>query len=166
VNVQHPTCVWPGCRKRPEDAQLPICDHHARQVHARVEARTGEAQPARFPSPPPAADRRGVVYYLLLGDRVKVGFTTNLATRLRDYPPHAHLLATEPGVKVLEAQRHRELRHSLTGGREWFAHSDEVQSHIAAVLAEHGPPKVVQPRRSRQPASRVHYPVTVTHVDA
>lgn len=156
VNL-HDTCVWPGCRTTPEDTDLPLCEQHAQRVHDRVQSR--RMRPAS------RTDRPGIVYYLLLGDRVKIGFTTKLAARLRDYPPHARLLATEPGDKPLEAQRHRELRHSLAGGREWFAHSDEVKARITAVVEKHGPPKVVEPPRSRRPRPRERFPVTVTRLD-
>lgn len=103
----------------------------------------------------------GVVYYLRLGDLIKVGFTVDLAARLRDYPPHAHVLATEPGTKTLERQRHHELRHSLNLGREWFARSDEVLAHIESVLAEYGEPVVVGKSKNQH-----HYPVTVTRINA
>lgn len=108
----------------------------------------------------------GQVYYLLVGDLVKIGFTANLAKRLKAYPPHARLLAVEPGPKSLEKQRHRELRNSLRQSNEWFVRSDEVTAQIAAVVAEHGAPRVIRPQTMRKPADRSRYPVTVTRIDA
>lgn len=46
-----------------------------------------------------------VVYYMRIGNRVKIGFTTNLARRLIYINPE-ELLATEPGDNGLEQRRH------------------------------------------------------------
>lgn len=101
----------------------------------------------------------GVVYYLEVGELVKVGFSVRLADRMSSYPPGSVLLATEPGPKSLERTRHLELRNSLVRGREWFARTPEVEARIAAALDAHGAP--------RQPAGRrIRYPVTVTRIGA
>jgi hypothetical protein len=76
-----------------------------------------------------------VVYYLQVGEAIKIGYTANLPTRLRTYPPHAKLLTYEPGGPALEAQRHKEFAEDLTAGREWFAPSDRLLAHIAEIKA-------------------------------
>lgn len=154
--MQNHTCAWPSCTI--ERAVLTLCKEHARQIHTEF-----VRQRSDYPREP---DPMGKVYYLLVGDLVKIGFTTNLAKRLKTYPPHAELLAVEPGPKSLERQRHRELRNSLRQSNEWFVRSDEVEVQIAAVLAEHGAPKVFRRQTMRKPANRAHFPITVTRIDA
>lgn len=80
-----------------------------------------------------AIDRSPVVYYILFGDRVKIGTTTDLPTRLKALP-HDEVLATEPGSYDLERRRHRQLRSSrIYANREWFHYSEEVRQHIAGL---------------------------------
>lgn len=72
-----------------------------------------------------------VVYYLRFGDRVKIGYSSNLANRLKAIP-HDELLITEPGTYALEAARHRQFRElRLTG--EWFDNVEPLAGHIAAL---------------------------------
>jgi hypothetical protein len=74
-----------------------------------------------------------VVYYLRFGDRVKIGTTTSLTTRLADIP-HDEVLATEPGGHQLERQRHRQFEHlqiRMGTHREWFRLTPELAEHIA-----------------------------------
>ena len=77
-----------------------------------------------------------VVYYLQVGDAIKIGYTGNLPKRLRAYPPNAKLLAYEPGGPALEAQRHQQFAGDLTAGKEWFTPSDRLLSHIAEIKGE------------------------------
>lgn len=69
-----------------------------------------------------------VVYYMRFGDRVKIGYSANLARRLTAIP-NDELLATEAGTRTVEAARHRQFRElRLTG--EWFQHAEPLVSHI------------------------------------
>ena len=69
-----------------------------------------------------------VVYYMRFGDRVKIGYSSNLARRLTAIP-NDELLATEPGTRAVEAARHRQFRElRLTG--EWFDHVEPLVGHI------------------------------------
>ncbi len=73
-----------------------------------------------------------VVYYLRVGALVKIGYTTNLAERLKRYPPDSTLLAWRlQGTRDVEAEVHARLASSLAHGREWFHPSDEVRAEIA-----------------------------------
>lgn len=65
-----------------------------------------------------------VVYYMLLGSRIKIGTTTNVKSRLSAVNAE-ELLATEPGDRTLEAQRHREFA-SLRTHLEWFRFEDPL----------------------------------------
>lgn len=75
-----------------------------------------------------AADR-SVVYYMRIGNRVKIGVTTNLRKRLDSINPE-ELLAVEPGGYDLEKQRHGEYAHLRTHG-EWFKLEAPLTWHIA-----------------------------------
>lgn len=81
---------------------------------------------------------QGWVYYLRVGDQIKIGFSTDVRRRLRSYPPGSELLALEPGDKKLERRRHNEFFEWLAAGREWFEPSDELLKHIQDVVDLHG----------------------------
>lgn len=84
--------------------------------------------------------RTDVVYYLAFGDRIKIGTTSNLPTRLRALPVD-ELLAIEPGNESRERQRHATFQQSLVPGQqEWFRRTDDLVTHISTVRAKFGPP--------------------------
>lgn len=63
-----------------------------------------------------------IVYYLALGNRVKIGTTTDLPGRMRAVP-HEELVAFEFGSYALERQRHQQFAHARVVG-EWFLRED------------------------------------------
>lgn len=81
-----------------------------------------------------------VVYYLRLGDHVKIGTTVDLRKRMMVYPPRTLLLATEPGNRVTENIRHAEFAHLRVPGprREWFRDAPELQSLVRHLVQKHG----------------------------
>lgn len=83
----------------------------------------------------------GFVYYLEVGERIKVGFSADLKRRMRQYPPGSRLLAIEPGDYDVELRRHRQFVGSKTEGREWFRPTSDLLEHIATLVAQHGEPK-------------------------
>lgn len=80
---------------------------------------------------PPEQARQPVVYYLRFGDRIKIGTTIGLPARLDDVP-HDMLLATEPGGREIERQRHDQLA-ALRITREWFRPDTPLLHHIAQI---------------------------------
>lgn len=74
-----------------------------------------------------------VVYYMRVGNRVKIGFTTNLTARIAQVMPE-EVLTTEPGGRLLEDVRHRQFA-DLRVAREWFRLEGPLIGHIAC-LAE------------------------------
>lgn len=66
------------------------------------------------------ASRPVVVYYMQVGELIKIGYTGHLRQRMAAYPPNSRLLATEPGNHVLEQRRHQQLAELLSHGNEWF----------------------------------------------
>lgn len=80
----------------------------------------------------------GWVYYIRMGDTIKIGYSIDVAQRMRSYPPNAELLAAHPGTEVLEKQIHQKFREHLVRGREWFAPAAEIMTHIASVVERFG----------------------------
>lgn len=83
-----------------------------------------------------------IVYYVRVGDRVKIG-TTIKTVRERfqgQLPPDAQVLATEPGSFETERKRHRQFRH-LQDANEWFHGGPEIWKHVAELRKLHGDPQ-------------------------
>lgn len=90
-----------------------------------------------------AASRRiapGWIYYIHVADRIKIGYTTDLKRRLKQYPPDTPLLAMHPGTKQLESEMHAKFAGSKAAGREWFLDTNEIRDHIREVIAQFGEP--------------------------
>lgn len=85
------------------------------------------------------AQRVNVVYYIQWADRIKIGTSANLPSRLRALT-YDRLLAIEPGSHALEHMRHLEFRaHRVRG--EWFANAKQLRDHIDRIVALHGDPR-------------------------
>jgi hypothetical protein len=68
------------------------------------------------------------VYYVRVGDRIKIGFSAHLDARLRSLPVE-EVLGWESGDRGLEAHRHRQFAVHRTA-REWFTDCPEIRAHI------------------------------------
>lgn len=100
-----------------------IRDHPDHDAQREADAHPLRQAPARLVRP--------VVYYVRFADRVKIGTTTDLKQRLATVP-HDELLATEPGDRTLEAERHHQFReYRIT--REWFRYAGRLRDHITAL---------------------------------
>lgn len=75
----------------------------------------------------------GVIYYLLVQDQVKIGYTSDLSVRMKAYPPMATLLATHPGTRATERQMHDKFNTYLANRKEWFHLNPELESHIQEI---------------------------------
>lgn len=82
----------------------------------------------------------GYVYYIRMGDLIKIGYAKDVAQRMRAYPPSAQLLAVHPGTVEVEKQIQRQFSDHLARGREWFRDHEDISAHIAKVVAEFGEP--------------------------
>lgn len=87
-----------------------------------------------------AASGPGSVYYLLCGDLIKIGWTSDLPRRFRAYPPNAQLLASEPGDRDREDDRHRQFQDKLAARAEWYTPDAELWEHVRRVRARFGEP--------------------------
>lgn len=81
--------------------------------------------------------RIDVVYYLRLGDRVKIGTTFTPRQRFAALP-HDEVLAFERGDRTLERTRHVEFADDRLGTSEWFALSPRIRSHVATLAGGRG----------------------------
>lgn len=66
------------------------------------------------------------VYFLQMGNLVKIGYTSDLQRRMRNYPPDAKLLAIFPGGRTDEAMQHQRWSHLRKYRNEWFEASEEI----------------------------------------
>jgi hypothetical protein len=127
----------------------------AMKVRARMKweqerAQAVAAAPLRRANP----DVEGIVYYIRINGQVKIGYTKNLRSRSRAYPPGSELLAVEPGTRETERERHSLFSRDLAQGREWFHESDALTEHIAALVAEFGRPTELMHRYKAHEAAR------------
>lgn len=134
-------------------APFPICILHAARLMSYLDSRMPSLLDDRMmvmvrsmEKVHPAPKRPGlpqpnqvfdpVVYYIRVGEHIKVGYTSNLTERLRAYPPDSIVLATEPGDRDLESERHRQFRDERRMGQEWFNPSERLLAHIEQIKAE------------------------------
>ena len=157
-------CVWPGCDEWP-DPKLPLCAEHISEVWDHVQSDTEaferritersfkqiaqerrdeiatnkaikEAQRLRASK----KDQPGWVYFLLWNGQIKIGYTTNIERRLREYPPGSTLLALHPGTPRVEQSYHQRFGKHRIGGREWYITTDDITRFCDEVTEEYGPP--------------------------
>lgn len=141
-------CKWEGCpRERTTVGEetfgrFELCDHHIETTVAFFDLNEKRAIRKVEADEVTKEDRLvpGVIYYALIGDTIKIGYTTDLDRRMRQYPPTARLLAVEPGTKKLERVRHSLFHVHLAHGREWFKRNPELDEWISKVIEKHGQP--------------------------
>jgi hypothetical protein len=76
---------------------------------------------------------RGVVYFIRIGDLVKIGKTLDLKKRLTSFSyPGIELLATEPGYTEREGALHRRFKEYRRAG-EWFSYGPNLRAHVASL---------------------------------
>lgn len=75
-------------------------------------------------------DREHVVYYVQIGEHIKIGYTSRLKARMKTYPITRRLLAVEAGGLSIEKQRHNQFKQYLDQGNEWFKPGPELLVHI------------------------------------
>lgn len=132
----------------PEGMPFPICARHAIKLyhHLKVVLADAQADPlyamhklnAQIMSERREREKREntsrhVVYYVRIGELIKIGTTTNLTSRLHQYPPSRELLAVEPGGTRVEHQRIKQFAHLLAYGKEWFRPGPDLLEHIDAI---------------------------------
>jgi len=99
--------------------------------HIEMQERLDRVMAAR-----PNQNHDPVVYYMLLGNRVKIGTTTNMAKRKQSIGAEA-VLAFEPGDAALERERHDQFADLRTHA-EWFRYESPLVEWIEQVRERHG----------------------------
>lgn len=136
--------------ERAKDMPFPICAPHALELyrrmhemvtearanprdhletHAKVVSQYHDERYAKANSP------SHQVYYVQIGERIKIGTTKDLRQRLSAYPPGSQLLAVEKGGEDLESRRLQQFRHLLADRKEWFHPGPDLLDHIARLTA-------------------------------
>jgi hypothetical protein len=98
------------------------------------EWRVGDIPDGEALSRADARVRVDIVYYLRLGDRIKIGTTYTPRSRFSALP-HDEVLAFERGDRRVEHRRHEQFAADRLGTSEWFRSSPALRQHIAQ-LAE------------------------------
>lgn len=152
-------CAWHDCREEIVfNAPVQLCFRHTNEVRValKLPVSSQDGRPMRAPVgfAEVVSHDEGWVYYLAIGDLIKIGYATNVRNRMRSYPPNAQLLAVEPGNKTLERTRHQQFDTHLRRGREWFADVAELRTWIHGVREEHGNPALHASQMTDVPAER------------
>lgn len=135
------------------DAPFPICTKHAAQLYGFLREAVDEASQDKERSLNVFLDlfakrqegaayeedlANAVVYYLQVGDHIKIGCTVNIKQRLTGYPLNRRLLATEPGYELEEAHRLTQFAEFRDMGREWFRPGPRLVDHINRLRRKQG----------------------------
>lgn len=150
----------PGTDRRDSDLELPMCFQHSavvvqmmlpalvregRFVEAIADLREElEKRRKREEAEEQAAfmaREDGDIYFVRIGDLIKVGWTRDLWSRLKSYGASAELLVSYPATRQDETNLHRQLTPARAKGREWYEDGQVVAMFIGEALAKYGPPE-------------------------
>lgn len=136
--VAYKQASHPGHRgsREPTRLQVEALALVMEREQARLQANQDEAKRKRL------ASTNGHIYFVRLNGLVKVGWSRDVAARLRAYGPEVEVLAVYPGTRDDETYLHRQLRPSLKVGREWYEDNAILADYVARAVAEHGEPNV------------------------
>ena len=134
-------CAAPECHAKPLPMlRVPLCRDCARdaayQYFAEMSAAIApdadqtEAEAARAAAG--EFETVGVVYFIRLGSRIKIGYTTDVIRRMSALP-HEEFLGMVPGTMRDEARCHAAFNHIRMAG-EWFEDTPDLRAFIAATI--------------------------------
>lgn len=118
---------------------LRICGTHATAIWHAVEQSRAPVEPNPIPPPPES----GHIYFVKIGDLVKVGWSSRLIERLKQYGASAEVLVHYPATRSDEALLHQQLEPSRAKGAEWYRDDPILRAFLNRALEEHGPPTVI-----------------------
>ena len=108
-------CTWPDCTAFERE----LTTSESAGLHERQVVDDGWHEP--------------VVYYMRMGNLVKIGTSTNIRSRFETIGPQG-VVAVELGDRVVERQRHNQFVASHSH-REWFFLAEDIGRHIAELRA-------------------------------
>jgi len=150
-----PKCAIEGCASKTVPlSEFPICEYHFRKIVKKYRTKVDEQERNRLAEDKARRARwaekderrrswlreRSQVYYVRTGpNTIKIGFTAYLINRMQDYRlPLTHLLATEPGARAVEKERHQQFIEYRYGRlREDFIDAPELMAHIRLMRETH-----------------------------
>jgi hypothetical protein len=119
----------------------PLCEKHSLAVWQHVDEQRKRSDPdADQAKKDLRAGAVGEIYYLRLGEHIKIGYAGKMWQRMAAYPPTAVLLAHHPGTRQDEAALHRRFAGFRQAGREWYEPNATILAHIDSVIADRGKP--------------------------
>jgi hypothetical protein len=134
-------CCFPECHAPVTDQleRMPLCTAHCLTVHRRVAKRLAPeeiqkwlASRGQFKMPAmPSPSARGYVYFIRLGNRVKIGYSRNPVERFKDLPVE-EVLAIIPGSEVDERTNLLRFAHLRITG-EWFKAAPELLKYAESL---------------------------------
>lgn len=121
-----------------DDRAVEIAAKLTRWYHANADERDRAWAEERAAREAEAAQRECWVYYIRCGRLIKIGMTTNLASRFSSLRPN-EVLAIEEGGGKREEEMHQRFAELRAGG-EYFHPGPALQQHILALREELGAP--------------------------
>lgn len=94
----------------------------------------------RFPddsTPIPISETVGDVYFIRVGQLIKIGYTSDFNRRMKSYPPDVELLAHYHGTYADEQQTHQLLTVHRANRREWYNPTPEVMAAVDDAKRRH-----------------------------
>lgn len=118
-----------------------------RRLERKVSLLEGMLQAERERGKRAPATTDGVVYFLKSNGFMKIGWTSDLDQRLKQYDPDARVLAVKPGTRKDETALHKKFADLKTHRREWFGITPRLMEEVERTVREHGEP----PRELNEP---------------
>jgi hypothetical protein len=125
---------------------FPICSHHAIKLYKRMQEVMASATQSReqqmalggqflgeIHERKRERDKKCVIYYVLVGTMIKIGYTEDLRARIAHYPPGTRLLAVQRGGRSEEGRLHSRFAPYRTAGNEWYRIEQPLVDHINEV---------------------------------
>lgn len=108
--------------KTSERVGIALCERHIEKAWAAYQVLQGANVPARLPDAERdvrSLDARGTVYVVRVKDMIKIGWTSNPASRMSHLKADA-ILHFKPGTRRDEYKLQGRCMDHLVKGREWF----------------------------------------------
>jgi hypothetical protein len=116
------------------DITHPVIQDQAIVAGEHAHARLGQKARPTVPWVEQIDARAELVYYMRLGELVKIGTSRNLKARREALNPQG-IIALEFGGRELERERHSQFARSHVHG-EWFNLDEQVGAHVTEVRAD------------------------------
>lgn len=116
-------CLVHHCEKEvPQHHGFKLCERHLAKAWAAYELANGRPQAPNNPEETinyTDPTTPGAVYFIRIGELLKIGWTTNINNRMHRLVPDA-VLHVQPGTRQDEHQYHQQFKDHLAKGKEWF----------------------------------------------